>query len=460
MNMRSILSLLVAALLSVPCISQSPAQLKQELRTKEAAAKQDTDALFQVGKWAEDKGLSAESKRIYLVILKLKPANEAANKALGNELFEGKWLAGKDAAIARKKALEAEFKAKGMVEVGGVYVGKDEVADAKRGVFHFEGNLVTREELQAFGAGKVRHPVTGMIIEPKFLEEAKARKFPIGTEGRWADEKDADAFHNQLEKPWFVRSRYCTLIGTFPVSKMEELKAIADSGVERAWLLMGKQLPHPANRPVILIAATDDEFKEYGTKFGDETSAFGAFLAGDSERQVKFKLEYQGETRPAICNLLHKAWGPYYLRHAAGLAYASGLAEDAGTELPLWLLHAFGGYASRFDSSNDAGSFAEQHLAKGGVKDLKAWLNSFALNGEMEPKELDYNVFQAGLLLSFIADGDEPKLKEAMKEVSDAITSGKTKVFEKSLEKLQAALIAKEVELRAYLQKLIKQRSA
>ncbi len=456
--MRSLLGLFVALFLSLPGLAQNAAALKQELKTKETAAKQDADALFQVGKWAEDKGLAADSKRIYQAILKAKPGHEGANKALGNELVDGKWLSAKDAAAARKKTLEAEFKAKGMVEVGGVWVGKDEVNDAKRGIYHFEGSLVTKEELAAFGAGKVRHPVTGMIIEAKYLEDAKTRKFPIGTEGRWGDEKAADEFHKDPAHPWFVRSSYCTLAGTLPIQKMEELKEIADRGVERARTLMGNQLPHPANRPAILIASTDDEFRAYGTQLGDETSAFGAFLAGDSERQVKFRVEYQGESRPAICNF-HKDWGPYYLRHAAALAYANGLAEDADIEAPLWFLHAFGGYASRFDNDHDAGSFAEQHLAKGGVKDMKAWFNSFAINGDMESKEIDYNVFQAGMLLSFVADGSDPKLTETMKEVSDCFGSGKSKGVEKSLEKLQAAFIAKEADLRAYLQKLIKKKS-
>jgi len=453
--MRLSIASLSALFLLTTLHAQTPAQLKQELRTRESAAKQDPDALYQVGKWAEDHGLAAESKRIYQNVLKIKADHEGANKALGNELFEGKWVTAKDAAAARKKALDAEYKAKGMVEVAGVWVDKDHVADAKRGIFHFENDLVTKEEMAALGTGMVRHPVTGQIIEAKHLEDAKARKFPIGTEGRWADEKDADSFHADIQKPWIVRTAYCNLVGTLPIAKLEQMKALADRAVERARVLMNSQMPSPANRPTVVVAATDDEFTTYGRQIGDETSAFGAFLAAE---QARMRLEYQGEVRPAVCNAKDENWAPYYLRHAAGLAYANGLGADSGAELPLWFVHAFGGYASRFDDDNAATSFGEQHIAKGGVKDLKGWFNSFALNGEMEPKQLDFNVFQAGLLLAFVVQGGDAKVTEAMQEVAASVAGGKSKTVDKAVEKLRAMLTGKEDALRDFLQKVVKKR--
>jgi hypothetical protein len=448
--MRRLAGPVAVLLLAVGADAQSPAQLKQELKTKETAAKQDPDALYQVAKWADDKGLAADAKRIYQAALKIKPDHEGANKGLGNELVDGKWMAAKEAAAARKKALDDQYKAKGMIDAGGVWIVKEEADDAKKGIYHHEGWLVTKEELKALQSGMVRHPITGQLIEAKRLEDAKSRHFPVG-EGRWVSEKDADAYHADATKPWLLRTEYTSLVSSLPIAKLEELRAIADRGVECVRKLLDSQVPHPNHRPLILIAATTDEFTTYGTKFGDETSAFGAFLAAE---QTRAKIENQGEVRLAVCNFI-ESWGPYYLRHAAGLAYISGLALDAGAELPLWFEHAVGGYASRFDDDKVHG-FSEQHLQKGGVKDLKAWFNSFALNGTMEAKELDYNVYQAGLMLSFAADGGDAQAKEALHEVSTALAAGKGKAVDKAIDKLKGVLIAKEEAIRAYFQKLVK----
>ena len=117
--------------LAIPAVAQS-ANLKQELRTKESAASKDADALFQVAKWANEKGLVADAKRLYQAVLKLKPDHQDANLAVGNQLVEGKWLAAKDAEVARKKAMAVEYAAKGFVEVAGVWVEKDNKCGVKK----------------------------------------------------------------------------------------------------------------------------------------------------------------------------------------------------------------------------------------------------------------------------------------------------------------------------------------
>ncbi len=151
-------TILLFASLMAPALGQTAAKLKQELRTKEAEAKKDPEALFLVGKWATEKALIEDAKRLYQAVIKIKPDHAGANEALGNQLLEGKWLPAKEAEALRKKAQAAELAAKGYVEVAGVWVEKDKVEDAKRGIFHHSGELLTKDELAAFNAGKVRHP--------------------------------------------------------------------------------------------------------------------------------------------------------------------------------------------------------------------------------------------------------------------------------------------------------------
>lgn len=443
--MRFLACFVSSMLLAFPIAAQSPAQLKTELRTKESAAKQDPDALFAVGKWADEKGLAAEAKRIYQAVLKIKPDHEGANKAVGNELAGGKWMPAKDAAAAKKSAADAENTAKGLVEVNGVWVDKDHAADAKKGIYHHNGELVTKDEKLAFLAGRVRHPSTGMMIDAADLEKAQKGQFPIAG-GKWVDIKEADDFHR--DHPWFVRTDHCFLLSTLPWKNLTEAKQYIDEGYRTVKPLLGNNDPPPALRPIVLVAATRDEFAKFGAAVGDAASSYGAFL-GVPERL--FKVEGRGEVRLAVA-LWDKDWGPYYARHAGALAFAGVLCSDAGAELPAWMLQGLGALASRFANRGNSSHFAGQHISKGGVKDLKSWFNSFDISGDMEPTAIDFNIFQAGLLLSYAKDGKDPKVLEAMMEVTNNLVAGKGKSVEKSADKLQKLLLTKENEIRAYLQ--------
>ncbi|HEX6812583.1 MAG TPA: hypothetical protein VF384_13235 [Planctomycetota bacterium] len=437
-------------MLAVPAVAQT-VNLKQELRTKEASASKDPDALFQVAKWANEKGLVADAKRLYQAVLKLKPDHQDANLAVGNSLVEGKWLAPKEAEAARKKALAAEYSAKGFVEVSGVWVEKDKVDDAKRGVFHHEGERVTKEEKLALMSGKVRHPETGEIIDATHLEKAKNKYFPIGSEGRWVDEKEADTYHSDVGRPWLIRSKHCTVMSTLPLAKVLAFKEHVDRGYEMVQPLLGFAEVTPPNRPVILVAASRSEFQEFGKEIGDETSSHGAFLA-DAGRLMPIPM--QGEVRVAVCDN-DKDWGTRFARHAAGIAYVSGIAADHGADLPLWFVHGFGSFAARFENDSDAGWFGKQHEAKGGVRNLKGFFSSFAINMEMESKTIDYNIFQAGLLLAYATKGGDAKVTETMQAVTASFADSKKSGVDKAIGKLQAALIDAEPKIVAYLKQLI-----
>jgi hypothetical protein len=448
-------SLLVAGLFSacVPLFAQSPAQLKAELRTKETAAKKDAEALFAVGKWAAEKSLTAEAKRIYQEVLKMKPDHAGAHEALGNELVDGKWMSAKEAAAVRKAAMDAEFKAKGLIEVNGVWVEKEEAADAKRGVFHHEGQLVTKEEKLALVAGKVRHPDTGDLIDAKNLEKAQNHLYPIGNDGRWVEIKEADQYHSDAGHPWVVRSHSCILVSTLPLSILDEAKVLADQGYDAVAPLLSNMHPTPANRPVVIVAATTEEVRELGNQLGDASSAYGAFLAAPDREAT---IPGLGKCRPAVAHWEQTVkFAPYYVRHAVGLAYVTGLCADMGADVPDWFAQGFGSLASRFQNGRDAGYFGEQHIQKGGLLPLKGWFSSFAISGDLDPKTISAHVYQAGLLLYYAKNGGDPKALDALVGITSAFQSGKTKGLDKSIEKLVSHLTSQEDAIRAFLQKLV-----
>lgn len=447
---RPIFAALAVLVLATPSLAQAPnAKLKQELRSRETAAKKDVDQLFQVAKWAAAQKLDDEATRIHRAILKLKPDHQGANEALGNVLVEGKWLPAKEAENLLKKKIAAEYAAKGLIEVDGLWVEKEHVEDAKRGVWRHDGELVTRQEKLALLSGKVRHPETGELIAAESLEQAKQPLFPIAG-NRWVDQQEADKFHSETDRPWVVRSAYCTLVSTLPLAKIHEFRPYVDQGFERIARLMGDQPPLPGTRPTVIIAATTGEYTSYGAGLGDATSSFSAFLM---RAEARLKLPAVGEIRAAVCDGTGQL-GPYNARHAAALAYAYSKAADAGAELPDWLLHGFGALASRFNNDSDGKFYGQRHLQRGGVGSLKAYFATFALNGETETEVLVHLVYQAGLLLRFAEERDrgDAAVGAALTALTASLADRKAGGVGPAISAFQAAVIAAESKIAAFLQ--------
>jgi hypothetical protein len=82
---------------------------------------------------------------------------------------------------------------------------------------------------------------------------------------------------------------------------------------------------------------------------------------------------------------------------------------------------------------------------------------SYEISGDMQPEEIGFNLYQAGLMLSFAMDGNHAKVKEAMLAVSQALGSPDAKkgAAKAAIEKLQAALTGAEEEIKAHLAHLI-----
>lgn len=450
---RRLLAPIALLLLLTPATAQANAKLKQELRSRETAAKKDADKLFEVAKWARSQKLQEDATRILNAVLKVKPDHRAAHEALGNVQHEGKWMPAKEAENLQKKKIAAEYSAKGFVEVDGLWIEPDNVDAAKAGIWRHEGEVVTKSEKIALLTGKVRHPETGELIAAEFLDKAKQKLFPVAGD-RWVDEREADKFHQDTGTPWIVRSAYCTIISTLPLAKINEFRAPIDQGYERVARLLGDKPPTAVNRPTVIIAGTTNEYTEYGTTIGDATSSFSAFLMRE---EARVKLPHVGDIRAAVCDGTGQL-GPYNARHAAGLSYAHSKATDAGAKLPDWLLHGFGAIASRFNNDSDGKFYGQRHLQRGGVGSMKAYFATFALNGDTEPEALVHMVYQAGLLLRFGEEGEQgdSQVGAAMSALTKSLADPKAGGVDQAISRFQAAAIAAESKISAFLQNYAK----
>ena len=427
------------------CPAQTRSQLKKDLRARESRAV-DADSLMETAKWAESVGLLTDYKRLLDKIVKKDPDHEGAMTGLGYLRYEGKWMKKEKAEALLKKDLQGRMKAKGMVEFDGAWVEKSAVEDAKQGIFHHEGETVNRADKIAFQRGDVRHPVTGIFISKDDVSKAEAGLFPLGG-GKWGDRKEADKFHADLRQPWVLRTYYLTVLTTLPLEKFDEMKLPIDASVEFLKPLFGGNPPHPDFRPIIMVVADADQYRELGAAVGAEGSAYDVFLASAVRRGGGV------EGRPAI-TYWHESWGPYWVRHAAALVAAHSFAEKAGAKLPEWFLRGVGGMAERHYNKGVASFFGKQHLAKGGVKDLDSWLSKFRIAPDLERRQLDYNIYQAGLVIRFCMNGGDTKATDALMAVTKAFDKDGRSV-DRAIANLKKLIPRKEKEIREYFQKLI-----
>lgn len=439
---------LALAVLAAPLASQSAATLKKQLKKMESAAKKDPDALFEAGKWAKEQNLEKEAKRIFQRILRISKDHAGANTELGNELVEGKWWPAKVAKKMRDKALAAEYSAKGYKKIDDIWVPPEEVKDARKGIFHHEGEKVTRDEKAQLQAGKVRHPMTGQLIDKSNLDKANNGYFPISG-GKWVDQKEADKFHSESSRPWIIRTETAQIMSTMPLDKIEKLKRHVEQGIEKVTPLCGNRELPPAKRPLIIIAKTQSEYTEFGSALGDGSDIAGAFLITD-EAEFSFN---GNELRPAIC-YNDKSWGERYIRHAAAMAYVNAVAEEAGADLPLWFVQGCGTLTSRFENDSDAGWFGKAQMARGGLDNIKSLLGNYELNGGLESGKVDSHLFQAGLAVSFATRGGNKEVTDAMLKLTDAL-SGKASGAGKALSNLEEKLGAAQDDIKKHLDMLI-----
>jgi hypothetical protein len=441
---------LIAALLAAPLAAQSASSLKKELRKRESAAKKDPEAIFEAGSWARENKLEKDAIRLFNKVLKLASDHVGAHTALGDELIEGKWLPAKEAKKLRDKALEAEYSAKGYKNIDGIWVAPEAIEDAQKGIFHHNEEKVTRDEMIAFQAGKVRHPVTGRLIDADKLEKAKSGYFPLRN-GKWGDQAEANKFHSELSRPWLVRTQSAQILSTLPIEKLEGLKINIEQGIEKVSPLFGGRVVTPSKRPLVIIAKTQSEYLEYGKSLGDGSDVAGAFLITD---EAEFSIGDQGRVRPAVCEN-HKDWGVRNMRHAAAIAYVNAIAEEAGADLPLWFVHGVGSYTSRFENDSDAGWFGKTHLTRGGVSNIKSFFKTFTLSSDLQSAEIAFNLYQAGLMLSFATQGGNKEVTDAMVAVTDAL-SGKGKAsVGKAISKLEGLLAGAQDQVTEHLKKLV-----
>ena len=446
-----ILTLLIFS--SEAVVAQSRQQASQDLRRMVTRAGKDPEALFLAASFAGEVGLETQAENIFNLVLQVEPQHAGANLALGFVLFNGEWVTPekKDDLIAEE--LKEKYGDSGLVEFDRLWIEEAHVADAKNGLFHHTtqagDEIVGRWEKLQFLRGMVRHPKTGEMIAAEDAEQAAQGLFPLGGD-EWGTEEEADELHSDPENPWIIRSKYFQVASTLPIEKITtEVFLHIDWSAEQVMQFFGGNPPHPSRRPAVWIVEGDEAaYQQFGNDYGDEGSTFGAFLTPEPMEQ------FVGNVRAGASHW-QENWKLYWVRNAAGLAMSYAYTGDETDDVPLWFHRGVGSFASRHANPNDAKLFGKQHLDKGGIKRLGDFLEDFSIAAGQAYGGfggLEYNIYQAGLTLSFCVAGEDKQTLAAMKKVTDAFADGKG--VADLIAKLEKVLAKKEKQMQAYLAKV------
>lgn len=311
------------------------------------------------------------------------------------------------------------------------------------GLVEKDGRVQRQADLAQIEKDMVQHPDIGVWIPKDKLEEARGGKYPVHSD--WLSEADANAKHRNWSNPWVLLGKNVELHTTYSLKDAKNILNEAESAVSFSKNLLWDPVMLLPKRAVVFAFKSQDVYREFGNEY-DETgfSSHGAFWSNMHER------------RPACVFYGAKDWGPYFLKHGVGLAISSQLLIELGVEERHWMHTGFGSLTSRWSNAKSASHFGKQYLQKGGVRSLKSFPKRFTISGELSAADLDWNIYQAGILVSYLTGSPTKKVSKAWDAVRLAIKTHDKKGAKKKVSSFQKAVLSQQKQLRAYLEKLVK----
>ena len=194
-----------------------------------------------------------------------------------------------------------------------------------------------------------------------------------------------------------------------------------------------------------MVLPNQQAYIQFGDDHGGHGSVHGAFLAPE------LFVEADGSRlRMAAANWVPN-WGPYFVRHAAALAYVHAICGDEMTdELPEWFHRGLAAYVERFVDDTNIKHFGKSFMAKGGCRGMEEWLEKYAIRSDMPETgrgDLGYNIYGAGLLFHFGMRGGNKAATDALQKITKAFADGKQKRVPAAVKAFGAACVKAEGEM-------------
>jgi len=469
-----------------PALQDPDARADYEKRL--AAAGRDVDALWALSEWCKENGLDDERKAVLGKIIEVDPEHERAHKALRHHHYDGKWFTSYAAMSKYRRELSKEMAAKGLGRFGDEWVPLADIPFLKMGwVKDDDGRWTSERKLEA-RVREAKYAAEGWQqqdltwIPPDEFDKWRAGLLKCGDE--WLSMEDANAYHSKLGRWWTIPGEHFIVYSTCDRETSDSAVWHADGTFKDLARIFGLQ---PDDKPRLAVvnsiaqynefAAGDQEARRPPADIDGYSSCHYAFYADAWYELVGGEPEYMsgGACYWDTSDPNLAAFGRLAVKHAAAQSYVEAIdpswnavsaalasgGQDFQTaefwaekKIPRWLRYGAASYVERFFSDSSVGEGGDPFQMRawaignirnqGGLRELDE-IFRFRLDPADPSGKL---IAEAGLLVSFMLDGDCTPVEGAHRRFKSCLRSGEG--LDLAIEALQKTLKEHEDDLLAF----------
>jgi hypothetical protein len=494
--MAIILSLTLSVALPAADLAPAPAPPAavrtlpdEEFDKRFAEAGTSTAKLWELHLWCKETARKAESKQALEKIVDLEPDHEDARKALGHQRYDGRWFESYTALAKYKREQERRMAERGLVRHGDQWVLEADLPYVRMGWVKDDAGVWASPHVLARRAEEAKLAADGweqqylVWVSPAEFDQWRAGLWKCGEE--WLPLEKANEYHAELSHWWRIPTDHFIVNSTCD----QPVAAAAAGEAERTYADLRRIFGiSPAGPIEVTTLRSIVQFNAFAN--GDPAQNLPApELAGFSSCHYAFLAEafldfsvqpplYRGQAVAYWDASDEKLapFGPFAVRHAAGLSYALALdpSLDAisryventdsrptsetfweGKQLPPWLHYGAASYVERYlrdqyaEEGNEwwARDWALENLRR--YEELLPLEQVFAFQLDITDQEASSRMIShGGLLVSFMLDGGCVPVMEKHGALKAALKQGGD--VKGAVEELEQALVGNLEALQAH----------
>lgn len=497
--MRLALFVAAGSLIAVPLAAGSTLAPSAVLAPQEDAAKvaewdqklkdagQDVTKLFALAEWCKENKLRNQERDTYKRVLEIDANNEQAHKALRHHFYDGQWFETYAALSVYKRDEAKRMEEKGLTKVGEEWVA---IADAPflrmgwvkcdDGKYRSQASIDrTAKEKELTAAGWQQQ--YSEWVAPEDFAKWEQGLFKCGEE--WLEKEKANEYHSQVGRWWIMPGDSIVVRTTCDHDTATWVRFHADQVVPQLVRLFGKQ---PDTKPNVTVLSSLTQYNLYAG--GDQAAGLPATEANGysschfayfAELQLDFAVTPPEPNQGGVAfwdknDSALAPFGEYAVRHAAALSWCEAIDPSwdavsrvmsspgdgqfpepafwAEKRIPRWMRYGAASYVERYAPIAGAENpwanrtWAVNNLATHG--EPNSFEAIFAL--QLDPTDGTGKLLsEAGLVISFILDGECKPVVDAQQKLKAMIQRGQD--TQEAVKELQQALVDNRAAFDTYV---------
>lgn len=457
----------------------------------------DVAALWELHTWCRSQHKYSESRKTLKRILELDSEHKEARAALGHTFYDGRWFESSYKLSEYKRTEEKrKLEEEGLVRLGDEWVPQEEApfrrmgwVKADDGTWMSMARANRRAEIAKLEAEGYRRQTDMTWVAADEVGKWDEGLWKCGDE--WMSKEDANKHHASLQNAWHWPSKNYVLFSTLDIDGNSWAAYWADFTYADCLRAYGM---HPKQPPIFTVLRDTTQYNALAqgdqatgrppTESNGYSSCHYAYVG-----EVWFDVTIADVTKPETIDYLGGGicywdrnnpdlanYGQHAIRHAAALSYAESLdpSWDAlskflsnpnaqGTlagfwtekRIPRWFRFGVASYCERFFRDQQPAEGYSEWWARdwaldnirrnGGARDLD---EIFAFN--LDPNDQSGKLIaEAGMIVSFVLDGDCAPVKEKHAAFKAALRDGGD--TQAAIEELQEAIKGNEEKLHLHI---------